>query len=643
MDGAIWDKRQIPARQAAATTAVVFRAFLCLTVISCTAWLSAPAASWTAAGALVPMDGPGEARIFDLSGQWARTSVALGDLSGDGVADVVVGGMDGVVHAYDVAEGSPLWSYDTGNAAIEGKAAIGDIDGDGRNEVVIGVGSTFTPQAPGGVWAFEHDGTPIWFYPSGDFNGDGVPDGVHAAPALADVDGDGNAEIVYGAWDAHVHALNHDGSPLWEVFIRDTIWSSPAIGDLDHDGRPEIVIGSDAHWEPAYGTEDGGKIYAFNGEDGSILPGFFQQTDEVIWSSPALADIDGDGWLEIIVGTGDCYSHVECAPGGRVHPVTDALYAWDHLGNPLPGWPILLSEFTLSSPAVGDLDNDGDLEVVVNTGDGYVHAFHHDGAAVDGWPTLVTTPAWPEGCLHYETPASPLLVDLTGDGNVELALPSNWEIVVWDRQGNQLTRRQYPVPPGLWSLETEYTVDGTPAAADVDGDGLLELVAPGSRSGGYSGALYVWDFDVASAGSPAPWPQFRRDHLNHARYPLPPVLAVRPADLFLIHEYGAAPPAQGVLHVANQGEQDLSWQIAVWPAEMQFDPYSGVVGGQEYQKVSFTLSTGGYPPGTHPIGTVEVSAGGGPVEGSPATIAVTLYVGPVHRQFLPVLAASWAH
>jgi hypothetical protein len=584
---------------------------------------------------------PGEPRVFELSGGWIRGSVALGDLNGDQVLDIVVGGIDGKVYAYRGDTGQAIWPepYDTGNAPIEGKPAIGDIDNDGDNEVIVGVGSTFTPNAPGGVWALDHQGNYLWDYPSyeGFVDPDDIPDGVYGSPALADVDGNdgGKLEIIYGGWDAYVRVLNDDGSLLWEEFVRDTVWSSPAVGDIDRDGKPEIVIGSDAHLEPEFGTIDGGKIYVFNGEDGSIVPGFFKQTDEVIWSSPALGDINGDGWLEIVVGTGDCYEHAACASGGRTHPVTDALYAWDHEGNPLPGWPISLSEYAFGSPALGDLDGDGDLEIVINTNDGYVHAFHADGSVVDGWPSLVTTPVWPEGVVHFSTWASPILADLTGDGNLEVILPSNWEIVVWDRNGNQLTR-----PFGGWVLDTGYSVGGTPAIGDVDGDGKLELVVGGATWGGCYGAIYVWDFDVL-ADAPAPWSRFRRNEVSHARYPIPDEFSLSPSSFFVMHEYGSGSFENRSLLIANKGEGEIEWEFTSCPLTVTLGSLTGTVDWTG-QTIPITISVSGYETGTYALGNIVLTGtvGSEIVAGSPAEIPVTLYVGHVHRVFLPTVTRN---
>ena len=61
-----------------------------------------------------------------------------------------------------------------------------------------------------------------------------------------------------------------------------------------------------------------------------------------------------DSGLDVVIGTGQFYPD-------RGH----AVYAWDHTGNPLQGWPVSTGGQVVSSPIIGDMDGDGALEVVV--------------------------------------------------------------------------------------------------------------------------------------------------------------------------------------------------------------------------------------------------------------------------------------
>jgi outer membrane protein assembly factor BamB len=68
------------------------------------------------------------------------------------------------------------------------------------------------------------------------------------------------------------------------------VFSSPSLGDIDNDGKLEVVVGS-----------RDGKVYALNGEDGSLLWSY--KTGDWVASSPSLGDIDNDGKLEVVVGS----------------------------------------------------------------------------------------------------------------------------------------------------------------------------------------------------------------------------------------------------------------------------------------------------------------------------------------------------
>ncbi len=202
---------------------------------------------------------------------------------------------------------------------------------------------------------------------------DGYADGMYSSPAVGDVTGDGYPDIVVGGFDETLHIYDRNGQPIAAndpYWMDDSVWSSPALYDSNGDGKMEIYIGSDSspggqiNWA-------GGVFRKLEVDNGQIVEKWRQLTSDVIASSPAIGDIDGDGRLEAVVGGGNFYNNPD---GNKVF----AWHLDD--GSPVAGWPQSTGGATWSSPALADLDGDGKPEVIIGSRDRAVYAFHGNGA-----------------------------------------------------------------------------------------------------------------------------------------------------------------------------------------------------------------------------------------------------------------------
>ena len=380
-------------------------------------------------------------------------------------------------------------------------------------------------------------------------------------PTVADLDG-GTKEVIGSTWDTHsiyVFDLAGQSKPGWPVTLADAMYSAVAAADLQGDGQKELVVGSngyDIYALRANGTE------LMDGDGNPATVGVFKHTGAPYnYGSPALAPLQNDGTNAIIYGASDAHLYawrydgsnvpgfpvtlaagVRCSPAvgsldGPTGPLSivvpamcDSIYVFNANGSRRPGFPVscrIEANNRNPSPALADMNNDGYLEIVQASTAGGLYVWDRNGAIVAPWTNVrySTLTSWSTDC-------SPVAADINGDGRPD--------IVMGDVNG-QLTAfsgADASMLPGF-PIQLAGELDAPPALCDCDGDGKTEIVAIGLDLN-----VYMWDYDFPfSPGQVPPWPQFHHDaaRTGYAGTPLLVGTEDGPADL--PHTLALAPPA----------------------------------------------------------------------------------------------------
>jgi hypothetical protein len=310
---------------------------------------------------------------------------AFDDVDGDGDLDLLVGVIGGAFNLNRTAADN-LYFYeqvDPGRWVLRSRRFISqidvgsesvpvfvDLDGDGDLDLLVANKIEPDDLRTSRIREFANVGTPT----APRFRYRGIWDlegSYHFAPAFAYLNGDGKLEIVMGSWGRHLALYRNTGTraePRYELV--DSAYVSiprgsntvPAFGDLDGDGDLDLVVG-----------EASGELNYFRNDGTPREPHFVLETESWLGidvgrrSFPALADMDGDGDLDLIIGS----------DGGGV-----TLYR--NVGTPQrarferdDSFKLPLQQF--SAPAFVDLDGDGDLDVLAGSIGGGVLYFENRG------------------------------------------------------------------------------------------------------------------------------------------------------------------------------------------------------------------------------------------------------------------------
>ena len=349
---------------------------------------------------------------------------------------------------------------------LKGQAAFGDLSGNGEQNIVVS------------SWDDDYrDKNAVYCYSPFDKDGDHKPDllwekkipySMFQSPVIANLDGssDGTMEVLIKSHQtSDIFILDHNGNELRRLNPNANITSGKdynssalAVADLDDDGQMEIIASYDSL---------GIYIWRQDGTAFTTNP-FWRAGDTNLGSAPVVCDLNGDGKKELVFSQHDvAVSHVYAISlegdktvagwnGRQTIPYTDNGYSLDH---------------TLS---VGDIDNDGHLEVVI-LGHGVVKAWKHTGdsifsKSVDGLLPQIAYAA------NINTP---ILADVDGDAVPDIVFCCNNKFIyALHNDGSDIL--------GFPIVSADEKFLDTPCVADIDNDGRNEIIAGSEKD------LYVW-------------------------------------------------------------------------------------------------------------------------------------------------------
>ncbi len=398
----------------------------------------------------------------------ARSAPVLADIDNDNDVDLLVGEEQTGIHFYRNTNApinppfNPAVKHYVSLAfGSSSKPTFVDIDHDGDWDLFVG-------GLYGNINFFRNIGTST--RPIFKFETDNLLSGasiIYSAPSFADIEGDGDDDLFVGTTDGNIQFFRNTGTPTALTFVLETAnfnnidvdrWSVPTFADIDADGDLDLLV---AEWS--------GNIHYYRNMGSATNPNFFLITDNYFsveatggFGAPAFVDIDNDHDLDLLLG--NQHGKINFYRNTGTAQQANFQLESDHFAS--------ITVKTHNSPAPVDIDNDGDLDLFIGDALGSLYFYRMEGSTNQppAFPVL-SSPAQ-NAFINDATPAFSFNVPSDADGDqlhfkVEIDDDGNFGPGTQSYESNTDTTSFSPTPPVAQGTgQVTYTLQ----SALADGD-----------------------------------------------------------------------------------------------------------------------------------------------------------------------------
>ena len=416
----------------------------------------------------------------------STASINIGDINGDGNKEILYSG-GYFAYAWDsngrIVSGWPRQAL----TELTQTPTVSDINKDGKDEVFV--------SGRNHVYAWDGNGDSLFGWPIHTWNY------VMYSPTISDIDNDGSPDIIVAGADqsciydsCKIYVYDKEGNllPGWPQITDVYAYAPPAVADIDGDGNKEIIVAG-PNWR-YYDSEGFQQDMLVFKNDGQLLWKWRADSKITSWISnnPMISDLNGDGKKEVVL---TAWEILDSNKGW----VTGSVRIFDSNGNIINMFNSKNTPFYPS--ALANLDNDPQIEIVPApeqtsfNGFSQFELYNIDGTKLKSLNILVG--------LDNLFQGGSAIADINGDGSKDFIIASWKDLFAFDVDGKMILgwpKNLRAPSPGFGSARRLFPIIG-----DLEDNNKIDIVL------GKEHGIFVYEIDSPFSPVDSPWPMFQHD------------------------------------------------------------------------------------------------------------------------------------